>query len=69
MSEPTDLLGAPLNAAEKRIVTVYQQLKDLLGRDDLAPSTQANLRNALAAVAIAVTDLGLVFEHLTELEI
>ncbi|HET6499921.1 MAG TPA: hypothetical protein VFG87_04065 [Amycolatopsis sp.] len=69
-TEPaTDLLGTPLSEVDERVLAVYSELKKLLAEDGLAPSTAANLRAALAPVAIAVTDLGLCFEHLIELDI
>ncbi|WP_432563467.1 hypothetical protein [Kineococcus sp. SYSU DK003] len=62
----TDLLGSPLTADETDLVGVYATLKDLAGRD-LPPCAASNVKVALAAVAVAVTDLGLDFEHLTDL--
>ncbi|WP_432563584.1 DUF6052 family protein [Kineococcus sp. SYSU DK003] len=62
----TDLLGTPLTADEHTLVEVYTTLKDLAARD-LPPCAAANVRAALAAVAVAVTDLALDFEHLADL--
>lgn len=63
----TDLLGRPLTAEEQRLSDVYEELKSLL-RDpgELPPCAVANLRCALASVAVTVTDLGLVYEHLID---
>jgi len=61
-----DLLGTPLAADEAALLDVYSRLKDLAGQD-LVPCAAANVRVALAAVAVAVTDLGLEYEHLTDL--
>jgi hypothetical protein len=61
----TDLLGRPHTAQEREIIEVHERLRRLL-RDDLPPCAAANLRTALAAVAIVVTDLGLRFEHLLD---
>ncbi len=62
-----DLLGNPLDDAERAVLEIYTGLIAALRRDDLPPCVAANLRAALAPVAIAVTDLGLRFEHLTDL--
>jgi hypothetical protein len=62
----TDLLGRELTAAEDAVLEVYQRLRAALARDDLPPCAAANLRHALAYAAVAVTDLGLVYEHLTD---
>ena len=61
----TDLLDRPLTAQEREIVEVHDRLRRLL-HEDLPPCAAANLRAALAAVAIVVTDLGLRFEHLLD---
>jgi hypothetical protein len=61
-----DLLGNTLTADEQAVLDTYAALKDLAGRD-LPPCAAANVRVALAAVAVAVTDLALEFEHLTDL--
>jgi len=63
---PTDLLGNSLTADESAVLGAYAALKDLAHRD-LAPCAAANVRVALVAVAVAVTDLGLDYEHLTDL--
>jgi hypothetical protein len=62
----TDLLGTPLSTDEAALLDVYNRLKDLAGTG-LVPCAAANVRVALAAVAVAVTDLGLEYEHLTDL--
>lgn len=64
---PTDLLGTELTNQEARLLAIYQQVKLLLAEDDLAPSTRSNLLAAIAPLGVAVTGLGLVFEHLTDL--
>ncbi len=65
MSKTTDLIGIPTTDDEAGILAVYDQLKELVGRD-LAPAVSANLRDALASTSIVVTDLGLRFEHLID---
>jgi hypothetical protein len=64
---PTDLLGTELTAQEAKLLAVYRQLKELLTEDGLAPSTRSNLLAAIAPLGVAVAGLGLVFEHLTDL--
>jgi hypothetical protein len=63
----TDLIGTPLTDAEMRLLTVYREVKDFAGADGLAPSTRAALLSAVASLGVAVTDLGLTLEHLTDL--
>lgn len=63
----TDLLGHPLADHERVLLEVYTGITAALRRDDLPPCMAANLRAALAPVAVAVPDLGLRFEHLTDL--
>ncbi|PZU37233.1 MAG: hypothetical protein DI573_11995 [Microbacterium sp.] len=63
----TDLIGTPLTDAETRLLAVYREVKDFAGADDLAPSTRAALLSGVAALGVAVTDLGLTLEHLTDL--
>ncbi|MGW1681884.1 hypothetical protein [Saccharopolyspora sp. NPDC002376] len=65
----TDLLGRALADHERAVLNVYTGLIETLSRDDLPPCAAANLRAALAPVAVAVTDLALRFEHLTDLEV
>lgn len=62
----TDLLGNPLEEHERAVLDLYTRLTGTLARDDLPPCVAANLRAALAPVAVAVTDLGLRFDHLTD---
>ncbi len=62
----TDLLGRELTPAEDAVLDAYQRLRAALARDDLPPCAAANLRHALAFAAVAVTDLGLVYEHLID---
>lgn len=63
----TDLWGRPLTESETKIAELYEELKSLLAEPgDLPPCAVANLRNALSAVAVTVTDLGIAFEHLVD---
>jgi hypothetical protein len=61
----TDLIGTPVTVDEQALLDVYSQLKNLAA-SGLAPCADANVKEALSAIAIAVTDLGLAFEHLTD---
>ncbi len=63
----TDLLGRPLTDQERALMQVYQQLKDLVARDDLPPCAARNARKALATLWQATNDLSLQFEQLYEL--
>ncbi len=62
---PTDLLHNEFTAEERKILAVYEQLKELVA-EDLPPTAAANLRDALASVSIVVTGLALDFEHLLD---
>lgn len=66
MSTNTDLLGRTYTEPEARIVALYEELKQLEQSDELPPCASANVRVALAALGVAVTDLALVYEHLTD---
>ncbi len=61
----TDLLGRTTTADEDAVLAVYDALRELVGRD-LPPCAASGLRDALASVAVVVTDLGLRFEHLLD---
>ncbi|WP_412734513.1 DUF6052 family protein [Krasilnikovia sp. MM14-A1259] len=62
---PRDLLDNPLTAEERKLLDVYRLLREL-AREAPTPCVAANVRAALAPIAIAVTDLGLSFEHLLD---
>ncbi|GGH43054.1 hypothetical protein [Microbacterium album] len=62
----TDLLGAELTEEEAHLMRLYGELKLLVARPGLAPATRAAALAALAPIAVAVTDLGLAFEHLID---
>lgn len=64
MAEP---LATTDKELEEKILRVYQDLKDILRRDDLAPSVRANTVQALADVSQIVNDLALDFEVLYDL--
>ena len=65
----TDLVGTELTATETELLGVYDALRALAASDDLAPCAAAGVRAALAHLAVVVTDLGLRFEHLTDVGI
>ncbi len=52
---------------EAKITQVYQELKGILGRDDLPPSVRANTAWALAYISQIVNDLTLEYEMLYDL--
>jgi len=65
MNTPTtDLLGRPLEATEQELLDIYQALKQLAARSDLAPCAQSNVRRALSAMWQVTNDLDLQFEQL-----
>ena len=67
MSVDVDLLGRPLTVEERKLADLYDELKGLIAEPgDLPPCALANLRDALASAAVAVTDLGIVYEHLAD---
>jgi hypothetical protein len=63
----TDLLGKPLTEQEQELLTIYEALKKLAARDDLAPCAARNVRKALASMWQATNDLNLQFEQLYDL--
>ena len=62
-----DLLGRPLTESEQHLLGVYERLKDLAAREDLAPCARQNVRKALACMWQVTNDLDLQFEQLYEL--
>lgn len=62
----TDLLGSPLTPVEKQLLNAYTTLKDLSEEQELPPCASANVRSALSSLAVAATDLALVYEHLID---
>ena len=68
MSVELDLLGRPLTAEERKLSDLYEELKGLIAEPgELPPCALANLRDALASVAVTVGDLGIAYEHLIDL--
>jgi hypothetical protein len=63
----TDLLGSEPTPQEQALLDVYATLKVLAADGTVAPCVTANVKHALAAVAQAVNDLGLDYEHLLQL--
>ena len=63
----TDLLGNPLTSAERDMLSTYEALKALAGRDDLPPAVERNVKTALAAMWQVTNDLDLQFEQLYDL--
>lgn len=63
----TDLLGEPLTEQAREMLHVYDALKKLAARDDLAPCSVSNIRKALMSMWQATNDLDLQFEQLYDL--
>ena len=60
----TDLLGNTLTDQERRLMDVYNTLKELAAQEDLPPCAARNVRKALACMWQATNDLGLQWEQL-----
>ena len=66
MTEPTttkDILGKEMTADERELLALYDRLKKLAAREDLAPCVLMNVRQAMVMLWNACTDLGLVYEE------
>jgi hypothetical protein len=66
MSNTTDLLGRPLDATERAVLAVHEQLTQLAQRGDLAPCVRANTLAALACTWQMANDLNLRVGELPE---
>ena len=62
-----DLLNRPLSADESELFDLYERLKKLSGRTDLAPCVLSNARFATAALWQIVNDLQIEWEHLYDI--
>jgi hypothetical protein len=58
-----DLIGREMTPVERRLLRAYDGLLELLHEPDLSPCVAANLKEAAAALAVAVMDLGLRYER------
>ena len=54
-----DLVGRDMTPEEKRLLKAYDAVRALLEQPGLAPAVVANVKEAAAALWIAVNDLGL----------
>lgn len=54
-----DLAGREMTPEEKRLLKAYDAVRALLEQEGLAPAVAANVKEAAAALWIAVNDLGL----------
>jgi len=62
----SDILGNPITEGDEQLLAVYESVKALLVRDDLAPCVRSNARVALAALWQAVNDQNIAFEQISE---
>lgn len=60
----SDLLGRPLTPTEARLRGLYDEVKGLLCREDLAPGVRANLKAVLGHLWQVANNLDLEFEQL-----
>ena len=61
--QTTDLLGKELTTDEKELLDLYERLKAMSARDDLAPCALMNVRQAMVMLWNACTDLELIYEE------
>lgn len=54
-----DILGNEMTPIERRLVASYEAVAGLLREPGLAPTTEANLKEAAAALFVAMNELGL----------
>jgi len=54
-----DLAGTEMTPTERKLLKAFDGLVKLLAEPDLAPCVVANLREAAAALQVAILDLGL----------
>ena len=57
-----DLVGREMTPAERKLLRALKGCEDLL-KEDLSPAVEANVKEALVALWIAVNDLGLKYER------
>ena len=62
-SDLHDLLGNELTTDERELLDLYQRLKALSKRDDLAPLATANVKQAMVMLWNACNDLALLCEE------
>ncbi len=58
-----DLLGRELSEEEREVLDLYQRLRKLAARSDLAPCISMNAKQAMVMLWNACTDLGLIHEE------
>ena len=64
-----DLLGREMTLVERRLLKAYDGLCDLLREPGLSPALEANLKEAAAALHVAVNDLALRCERPDDLHL
>ena len=58
-----DLTGREMTATERTLLRTYDALCDVLRAPDLSPCVSSNVKEAAAALAVVVMDLGLRYER------
>ncbi|MHC5064166.1 MAG: hypothetical protein ACYTG5_09350 [Planctomycetota bacterium] len=58
-----DLLGRELSEEEREVLELYQRLRTLAARKDVAPCVSMNAKQAMVMLWNACTDLGLIHEE------
>lgn len=64
-----DLAGTEMTPVERKLLKAFDGLAALLAEPDLAPCVVANLKEAAAALQVAILDLGLRAERPDELHL
>ena len=57
-----DLVGREMTPVERKLLRALRTLEEL-AKEDLAPAVEANVKEALVALWIAVNDLGLRYDR------
>jgi len=58
-----DLLGRELDHDERELIDLYNRLRQLSEREDIAPCISMNAKQAMVMLWNACNDLGLIYEE------